>query len=166
MKTLYVVRHAKSSWKDSSLADWERPLNKRGQRDAPLMGQRLAKRGIKPQAMVSSPATRAIKTAQAMAAEVGYPKKEIQIDDRLYVAGVKGIIKVIEDFDDDLETVMIFGHNPSFTELAGYLTGEHIVNLSTCAIYAMNFDIDSWREIDTDTGNRLFCDYPKKHQEK
>ena len=99
MKTLTLVRHAKSSWKDTSLADRDRPLNKRGKRDAPEMGRRLTAAGVRPSLIVSSPAVRAWTTAKIIANEIGYPREFLQRDSALYLASVNGILDVIASQD-------------------------------------------------------------------
>ncbi len=166
MKTLYIVRHAKSSWKNPSLSDWERPLNNRGSRDAPFMGKRLAEHGINPEIMISSPAARALMTARVVAEQIGYAPSAIHTEKRLYAAGLGDALQVIKQLKDGLETVMIFGHNPAFTDLVDYITGDSIGNLPTCGICAVTFDLSSWQSVAPGTGTILFFDYPKKHLKK
>src|SRR5437762_9041010 len=124
MKTLILVRHAKSSWDDTSLPDKDRPLNNRGKRDAPKMGERLAKRGAKPDLILSSPAKRALKTAEIIAKKLDYKRKDIVVDDRLYAVKPDDLLGVIRKLGDKLERVMVFGHNPELTELAHRLSSE------------------------------------------
>src|SRR5210317_2497081 len=107
MKTLTLVRHAKSSWKDSSLADRDRPLNKRGKRDAPEMGRRIVAAGIRPSLIVSSPAVRAWTTAKVIASEIGYPREFLQRDSALYLASVNGILDVIASQDTGFNSLML-----------------------------------------------------------
>jgi phosphohistidine phosphatase len=164
MKRLYLVRHAKSNWNRSELDDRDRPLNKRGKRDVPFMGQRLKKHGVCPDLIISSPAKRALKTAKIIAEEMGCPKKQIELNDALYMHGVSAIINLIQSIDDGHESVMLFGHNPDFTELAERLTDYQVDNIPTCGIFCIDFNVGSWQEVDEGKGLFAFFDYPKKHQ--
>src|SRR5687768_11977103 len=112
MKTLFLVRHAKSSWEDAGLSDKERPLKKRGVSDAQVMGKVLHKHGIKPGQMISSPAKRAFDTAEIIAAQLSFDKKKIEKNKRLYFEGIETIFKVIQSVDAKTDTAFIFGHNP------------------------------------------------------
>src|ERR1700687_471476 len=118
MKTLFLIRHAKSSWGDTALPDKDRPLDDRGRQDAPKMGKRLAKRDVKPDLVVSSPALRALTTAQLIAEAAGYKRKDIVVDDRLYASNSDDLLAVIRELDKKLDCVMLVGHNPEFTDLA------------------------------------------------
>jgi len=161
MKRLTLVRHAKSSWKDRSLSDFDRPLNKRGKHDAPMMGERLAKLNIIPDQIVSSPAKRALKTAQVIAATIGYPKKKIQENHAIYEADRHSLLRIVQEFEDAFRHVMLFGHNPAFTYLANDFIREHIENMPTCGIVCIDFDVSSWADIRPGTGRLVFFDYPK-----
>lgn len=161
MKELIIVRHAKSSWKDSSLDDRERPLNRRGERDAPEMGARLARRKWKPDLIVSSPAVRALETARIMARKLAYPRKDIVVKDRLYGAGIVELLEVVRDSDDSVETLMLFGHNPGLTELANHLGPRPIPNLPTCCVLHLGFDTDTWSTVGYARGNEVLFDFPK-----
>ena len=123
MKTLFLIRHAKSSWDDTALPDKDRPLNDRGRRDAPKMGERLAKRDVKPDLILSSPAVRALRTAEIIAKKLDYRRK-IVVNERLYAVGADDLLDVIHRLGDKVERVMLFGHNPELTELAHRLSGE------------------------------------------
>jgi phosphohistidine phosphatase len=161
MKTLFLIRHAKSSWDDVALPDKERPLDARGKRDAPAMGERLAKRDVKPDLIVSSPATRALATAQIIARKLDYKLKNIVVDDRLYACAADDLLKVIYEFADEQEQVMLFGHNPEFTELAHRLSNQ-ITEMPTCAVAEFKFDAKSWSNIGKGTLATATLDYPKK----
>lgn len=163
MKYLYIVRHAKSSWRDSSITDFERPLNSRGKRDAPFMGSLMREKGVKPDLLLSSPAKRAEKTCIIISKELRYPEEKIKYDDRIYEAGISDLTKVIGQVDDDVESLMIFGHNPGLTIFNNYLTENHIDNLPTCGIAGLELNIDSWKDISDNIGKRLFFEYPKKY---
>lgn len=161
MKRLYLIRHAKSIRKHPDLTDFERPLNKRGKKDAPLMGQRLKKYNVKPDLMISSPAKRALKTAGIIAEEIGFPIKKIVATESIYTAGVPDLLAVIRNIDDSFHHVMIYGHNPGFTMLAEHLTHHRVENIPTCGIYCLGFNIDSWKEVSEGQGTFIFFDYPK-----
>jgi len=162
MKTLILVRHAKSSWKDRSLPDRLRPLNKRGRRDAPFMGTRLAERGVDVELMVSSPARRAIDTAEAMAEELEYPWDEIVTDERLYGADAEEILTVIEDQDDEIDALMLVGHNPGLHVLVNGLWGADLENLPTGGVVELVYDIARWEEVEPTKPRQVRYDYPKK----
>jgi phosphohistidine phosphatase len=162
MKRLFLVRHAKSSWDNPSLDDIDRPLNNRGKRNAPEMGIRLRKQGIIPDLLISSPAKRALTTAKRIAEEIGYPKKEIQIDDRLYHGSSNSMLSIIHSQKDKINSLMLFGHNPGFTDFANSLCGINIYNIPTAGIVAVDFGIDNWSEVDYKSGELVFFDYPKK----
>lgn len=161
MKTLFLVRHAKSSRDDPSLPDRERPLDERGLRDAPAMGKRLAERKIKPDLLVSSPAVRALTTAHLIADELGYARDDIAIDDRLYASSADGLLAVVRVLDNKLGSVMLFGHNPEFTDLAQRLSGE-ITDMPTCAVAKFRFDTKAWADVGESTPSKVSLDSPKK----
>lgn len=162
MKNLILVRHAKSSWDDPSLPDRDRPLSTRGKRDAPAMGRLLKARGLQADLMVSSPAKRARKTAIRIAKALGYPKERIDIDERLYLEGVGALVKLISALDDRYQRVMLFGHNPEFTELANRLTGTEIANIPTCGVVSIIFDSDTWRACAEKSGHIGLFERPTK----
>ena len=147
MKDLILVRHAKSSWQDPALRDHERPLNKRGKRDAPEMGDRLARRGYDADLFISSSAVRALETARVIAGRLGFPPERIRVEDRLYHAGVAGLLNVIHGTDDAVGTLMLFAHNPGLTELANHLGPREIFNMPTCGVLHLRFNTKSWSTI-------------------
>src|ERR1700737_1894767 len=161
METLFLIRHAKSSWGDMALADKDRPLDDRGKRDAPKMGKRLATRGVKPDLILSSLAMRALATAEIIAKKLDYKLKDIVVDDRLYAGGADDLLNVIHELGDKLERVMLFGHNPEFTELAHRLSSE-ITHMPTCAIAEFTFNAKSWSNIGKAKVAKVALDYPKK----
>jgi len=163
MKILYLNRHAKSSWENPGLSDFERPWNKRGKRDAPLMGKILSEKVDPPQLIYSSPAKRAISTANQIAESFGYDKKNIIIDQRIYDAGVSDIMKIINSTSNEYDTIMFFGHNPSFTMISNYLSDKQIGNLPTCGFVKINFDLNSWIDIEGNTGKLVLFEIPKKY---
>jgi phosphohistidine phosphatase len=146
MKTLFLVRHAKSSKDDPTLADRDRPLADRGRKDAPEMGRRLARRGVKTDLLVSSPALRALTTAQLMADEIGIERDKIVVEERLYASSADGLLAVIRALDSKVGCVMLFGHNPEFTELAHRLSPA-IDHMPTCAVAEFRFDTRKWPDV-------------------
>jgi len=162
MKKLFIVRHAKSSWDFPELDDFDRPLNKRGKKNAPEMGKRLADRGVKPDMFISSPAKRAAATARRIAEQLFFPVENIIKNDKLYHGSNAHVIDVIRKVDPSIETLFIFGHNPGFTDLVNYLTGSNIYNIPTCGIAEIHFDIKSWNEVAAKLGHLADFDYPKK----
>jgi phosphohistidine phosphatase len=166
MKTLYIVRHAKSSWDDPGLADFDRPLNERGKKDAPRMGKRLKKKDVHPQLMLSSPAKRAYSTSKKIAEVLGYEATNIKTDEDLYHAEPGVILSVLKRISDNVSVVVVFGHNPGFTEFVNELgTDTDIDNIPTCGVVAFSLPIDSWKEIRFKSGKQLFFDYPKSKED-
>jgi phosphohistidine phosphatase len=161
MKKLFLIRHAKSSWDDTAVPDKDRPLNARGKRDAATIGERLAKRDVKPDLIMSSPAKRALTTAKIIGKELDYKLKDIVVDDRLYPSTVDDLLNVIHKLGDKQKRVMLFGHNPGLTELAHHLSSE-ITHMPTCAVAEFAFDAKSWSNISNATLARVTLDYPKK----
>ncbi len=164
MKTLFLIRHAKSSREDASLSDKERPLKKRGVSDAQIMGKVLHKHGIKPAQMISSPAKRAFDTAEIIAAQVGFDKKKIEKNKRLYFEGIENIFNVIQSLDAKTNTAFIFGHNLEFTQLVNLFSATGIENLPTCGVAGIEFYVKAWSEATASTGKLLFYDFPKRHR--
>ena len=162
MKQLTIVRHAKSSWKDTSLRDRERPLNKRGKRDAPEMGRRIHQHGIRPSLILSSPARRAWSTAKNVAAAIGYPREFLQKEEGLYLASVDGILEVLVAQDERFNSIMLFGHNPGFTDFANFLVPGLTNNLPTAGVVSVEFDREDWNLYDRPSTKLLVHDWPKK----
>ena len=162
MKTLTILRHAKSSWKDSSLADHDRPLNKRGKRDAPIMGERIQQAGVRPSLILSSPAVRAWTTAKMVAKEISYPIEFLQRDERLYHAGVRRIIEVLAEQDVAFNSIMIVGHNPGFTDFANHLLPGLTHNIPTCGLVSVTLDSDDWNFKKKKNAELAVYDFPKK----
>lgn len=162
MKKLILVRHAKSSWDDPALPDHDRPLNDRGQRDAPKMGERLAKRGVLPDLILSSSAVRALTTAQIIAEKIGYDRKAIVVDRRIYGAQVSTLLYLIQELDDAHKQVMLFGHNPELTELA-HRFSDDIEDMPTCAVVELTFDVKRWVDVVDSKPVEVRFDAPKKH---
>lgn len=163
MKSLYLIRHAKSSWDYPSLPDFDRPLNTRGKKDAPMMGKRLSQGRQIPDLMLSSPAVRAIHTAWAIADALKYSREKILTLDDLYHASTPEILNVLRRTKDTVDTLFLIGHNPGLTEFASAVCQESIDNIVTCGIYAMQLEINSWKALNLDKKAKLlFYDFPKK----
>ena len=164
MKRLTLVRHAKSDWSLAGQADWDRPLNKRGQRDAPEMARRLRSRRLKPDLILSSPAVRALTTASVMARELKVPAASVRQDERLYLASPADLIAVIRELGGESKHLMVFGHNPGLNECANRLSaGDHIDNLPTCGVFTALYDLADWSRLDWGSGQEAEFDYPKNH---
>ena len=161
MKTLYLVRHAKSSWADSTTPDRDRPLNERGLRDVATMGQRLSLRNVKPDQLLSSPATRALTTAEHLAKAMGLKRKDIVVVERLYAASPKDLLAVIEEFGGKAERLMLVAHNPGLTELAHHFARE-LTHMPTCAIVELAFAAASWQGIGAAEAMHVAFDSPKQ----
>lgn len=161
MKTLTLVRHAKSSWGDPALADRERPLNERGLRDVAAMGQRLAQRGARPDLLLASPATRALTTAEHLAQALGIKRKDIVVDDRLYAAVASELLAVILALGNEYQRVMLVAHNPGLSDLVHRFASD-ITHLPTCAVVELTFAVAAWGEIGEARPTSVVFDHPKK----
>ncbi|BCR06821.1 phosphoglycerate mutase [Desulfuromonas versatilis] len=161
MKRLTLIRHGKSSWKDPDLDDIERPLNKRGKQDAPLMGERLARRGHLPDIILSSPAKRARKTAEAIAEKLGIPSSKQILERAIYAAEPSELLALVRRLEEDWQHVFLVGHNPGFTELGNLLADCGLDNLPTCGVLCLDFDVPTWKEVAPHGGTLVFLDYPK-----
>lgn len=164
MKTLYILRHAKSSWDFEELSDHDRPLNKRGRSDAQLMGHELANRGAVPALVVSSPAVRAISTATLVSKEMDYEAEDIVVSDRIYGADKHDLLDVVHTTPADVDSLMLVGHNEPISEFANMLSPEHIASLPTTGIVALEFNCDSWYDISKENATLLFYDFPKNYK--
>lgn len=164
VRRLLICRHAKSSWQDASLGDFDRPLNRRGERDAPEMGRRLAQRGICPDLIMTSPATRALKTALHYAAQLRYPDEQVRSNPTQYTATVPVLLRIVQETAPQVKTLLLVGHNPESTALANTLGGLAIDNIPTSGIVALEFALDSWQDLAAGKGVLLFFDYPKKQE--
>lgn len=160
MKTLYFIRHAKSSWKDPLLKDFDRPLNSRGKRDAPFMAQRLKHFNVKPDLILASPALRAKKTAQIIAKTL---ECEITFEPRLYESTIQTYIKILGELHKDINSLFIIAHNPEITLVCEWLTDAILGNIPTSGIVGIEFDLDTLEQLEEGSGKMLFFDYPKKH---
>ena len=160
MRNLILLRHAKSSWKDPSIDDFDRPLNNRGKRDAPQMAKNLLKKAVDFDLIISSSAKRTSDTAKIFADTLSF-KSEIVFNDNLYEASYKQILKVVNQINDKFYNVILVCHNPGITDLVNYLSDNFIDNIPTTGIVGLSADI-SWKEIDENLCSIVFYDYPKK----
>ena len=163
MKTIYLVRHAKSSWKYPNLDDFERPLNKRGRKNAPFMGNLLNKLKVTPDLVISSPANRAAMTARIIAASINYPLENIRYSATIYESSENALIHVVKQMDDTVNKAMVVGHNPAINGLANYIGDQPIGNIPTCGVFCVDLDISSWAKIFEHCGKLKFFEFPKKH---
>ena len=163
MKILYLVRHAKSSWKYPTLDDFERPLNKRGRETAPLMGKILKKLDTSPDLIISSPATRASMTARIISDQMNYPLEKIRYDESIYASSENELLHTIAEIDDQITTAMLIGHNPGLTCLANLIGDSSISNIPTSGVCCIELNISSWNKIGKHRGKVKFFEFPKKH---
>ncbi|HEY0040794.1 MAG TPA: histidine phosphatase family protein [Flavisolibacter sp.] len=161
MKTLILVRHAKSDWSNEGISDIDRPLNERGKKDAPEMAKRLRKKGIKIDRFISSPAKRAFRTARFFAEDFDVKKDDIQAEKSLYGATPRQFEEVIASLTDKDDTIVIFSHNPGITEYANTLSTVHTDNIPTCGMFAVQAEVESWQAFTKADKKFLFYDYPK-----
>lgn len=161
MKTLIIVRHAKSSWNHPELSDRQRPLNSRGERDAPAMGKRIVDQGMRPSLIITSPATRAWTTARIIAAEIGYPTEFLQREDSLYLASLDDLLDAVVAQDAGFNSLMVVGHNPGLTEFANFLIPGLTNNLPTAGVVSVQIDQDDWNLYQQPKAELLAFDYPK-----
>ncbi|MEO8588503.1 MAG: histidine phosphatase family protein [Flavobacteriales bacterium] len=163
MKTLYLCRHAKSSWADPGMDDFERPLNDRGLRNAPHMARTFKERGEPVDLIVSSPAKRALTTAQFFASELGLPPDRFRQDKSIYNAERSALMHLVQNLPDSAHRVMLFGHNPGFTELVDHLCDVGVGNMPTCGMVRVDLPVETWNEISRELGNLVWFDHPKRH---
>jgi len=159
MKTLLILRHAKSSWSDPGLADFDRPLNERGLRTAPFMGSLIISKGHAPSIILSSPATRARQTAE-LARSGADLSAEIVYDERIYEANPLALTQVVSELDDSINSAMVVGHNPGMEGFVRHLTGENEA-MPTTALAVVKLGIDSWKAINSGCGKLSAIYRPK-----
>ncbi len=164
MKRLTLLRHAKSSWDDVTLDDFDRPLAPRGRRSAPEMGRRLRAREEVPDLVLSSPAKRAITTARMACREMGYPESRIIEDRGLFHASANRIFEMVSSLETLAAHLMIVGHNPGFTDFANALGDARIDNLVTAGLFVVEFEIDDWGDLKAGDGRFVYYDYPRNER--
>jgi len=162
MKTLYLMRHAKSSWSFDDLTDEQRPLNGRGRDDAPLMGQALAKRNIKLDLVLSSGTVRAMTTAALVAKEVEYPPEKLQVRPEIYHADTSTLLSVVRSCPDEAQSVLLVGHNNGISEFANLLAPNSLSEeIPTAGIVCLHIQTDSWATVDRANTEFYFFDRPR-----
>lgn len=162
MKTLTLLRHAKSSWDERFSSDRERALNERGERDAPIMGKRIEEHGIRPSLIICSPAVRAWTTAKIVAQQISYPIEFLQREDNLYLASLDTLLDIVVAQSDEFNNLMIVGHNPGLTDFANFLSPGLTNNLPTAGVVSVNIDRDDWKLYERPATELVCFDYPKK----
>ncbi|WP_370089880.1 histidine phosphatase family protein [Ekhidna sp.] len=160
MKTLYLIRHAKSSWA-FDLSDHDRPLGKRGRKDVIKMGQHLAANQLKPEVLISSTASRAFYTALHLCDQIGIDEGQIRLDKSLYHAGASDILEVIKAAPN-CDRLAVFGHNPGFTSVANALANLNFDNVPTCGVVGINFNVKYWKDVQFGKGMLSFFYFPKE----
>lgn len=165
MKKLLLVRHAKSDWENRDLKDFDRPLNKRGHKNAPEMAARLLKKGLIPQLLLTSPARRALTTAEYFAETLSMGKEQIREEPAIYQASSATLLNIINNLDDQYNFVALIGHNPGLTNLAINLCNCDVYNIPTCGLILIHFPFDRWNMISYWTGDQKLYDYPKNQEE-
>lgn len=162
MRILFLVRHAKSSWDSPGLRDINRPLNDRGLRDAPRMGKLLREMGVQPDLLVSSPAKRALTTAEFFATAFGINEGAVVRNPDIYEAYPTEILRIIGNLPDSAQTVMLFGHNPTFTEVANRFSDDFIDNIPTCGVVCIESTASTWAELYEGNSRVKSCYFPKE----
>lgn len=160
MKELILIRHAKSDWSNPLLDDFERPLNKRGEKNAPFMAKILKKELQKPDLIISSPSFRTKLTLEYFLKEFEY-KGEVIFEKSIYEAPFENLLKVIKNIDDKYKTIFLIGHNPGLNDLANFLLGSFEDNIATSGVLKIDFDTNSWKNISKDNSKLIFFKYPK-----
>jgi phosphohistidine phosphatase len=158
---LTLLRHAKSSWSDPTLDDFDRPLNKRGKRDAPRMGRRLAERGFHPDCILTSPAKRARKTARKVVKALGIDKRRIREEPELYLADPEDFRRVLSRLDPACTDVLVVAHNPGITDFLNELTGAGIDNIPTTGVARIRLQGSDWEAALASAGELEWFDFPK-----
>ena len=162
MKRLGLLRHAKSSWDSPGKSDFDRPLNKRGLRDAPRMGALLAERGVNPTTVISSSALRARTTAVLAGQALGFAENDIRCTENLYLASDRDMLAVLDDMAANAAEVILVGHNPGITTLANRIANARIDNMPTAAFFYVDADVEQWSDLSKRPGKLLFFAAPKK----
>ena len=163
MKTLLIIRHAKSSWANIGEKDFDRPLNERGKKDAPEMAEKLLSQHVPIDAFVSSPAKRAKKTCKAFMEVYGVEKENILLVDELYNAQASTFYQVVSNLNKESNHIALFSHNPGISEFANSLcNGVDIDDMPTCAVFAVEIPIDDWKDFASAEKKFLFFKYPKQ----
>ena len=161
-KILHIARHAKSSWDFEDISDIDRPLNPRGINSAYLMARRFSERNQLPDLLITSPANRALYTAVIYARVLKLSWDKIVLNENIYTGYAEEIIQIIESADNKLDSIMVFGHNPTFTVLANHFLKDQIDNIPTAGIVSLTFKENTWENIGNAAPQKVYFDYPKK----
>lgn len=161
MKSLLIIRHAKSSWDNLSQKDFDRPLNERGHHDAPMMAKRLLNKKINIDAFISSPAKRAFTTCKYFASAYGVKENKIILVPYLYEASVMDFYDAVSNADNSFSSIAVFSHNPGITAFVNLLSNTQIDNMPTCGVFAVKADTDNWQDFTSSKKIFWFFDYPK-----
>ena len=164
MKTIYIVRHAKSGWENAQTKDFDRTLNENGMKTAPFMAALLKEKAVHPDLVLSSPANRAITTAELFCEILDYPKEDIRQHIEIYEGGSNHLLNIVQQIPDSCKTVMIFGHNPTLTDFSNQLAGNHLDNLVPSGVVRIDMDIPSWKDSAQEKGKTVWYEFPQKHQ--
>jgi phosphohistidine phosphatase len=159
MKTLFIIRHAKSSWKNADLKDIERPLKRSGKEDALMVAERL--RNIMPDCIISSPAVRAYETAKIFAKIIGFQKSKIEINPSVYGSTTEELHTIVLNLNNQYQSVMLFGHDPALCNFVSFLTKQQYEKIPTSGVIAVEFQADGWNKIQPQSGRMRFFIYPK-----
>ena len=163
MKKLFLIRHAKSDWSNLLLDDFDRPLNKRGLKDAPFMAKLLKEKAIKADLIICSPSLRTKLTSDFFIKELDL-KNEIIFEKAIYEAPYENLLEVLQKIDDKYKTIILVGHNPGLCDLANFLCEDYFENIPTCAIVEIDFDTNSWENIKKENSKVISFEYPKKYK--
>jgi phosphohistidine phosphatase len=162
LKQLVLMRHAKSDWSVPGQKDFDRELNSRGHRDAPRMGARIkSEKLFLPQLVVCSPAERAKMTAQYVCEQIGYEFDSIVFDQDVYEASIRTLLRIVNELEDAVDRVMLFGHNPGFSYFSEFLTKKEVGEMPTASAICISFEVDSWAMVSEGTGIQSWYLYPK-----
>ncbi|MBT4137472.1 MAG: histidine phosphatase family protein [Candidatus Latescibacteria bacterium] len=162
MKELFLVRHAKSSWPSATESDFDRPLNGRGKKDAPIMGKHLKiSREVVLGQVICSPAKRARATAKRLLEGLDYPFEQVVWKEVIYSGNDTDLLKLVQGTDDGHPSLMVIGHNPYITDLVCLLANESIDDMPTCGVFAVTFDVTTWSSVSSGLGKKRFFDVPK-----
>jgi phosphohistidine phosphatase len=161
-KQLLIIRHGKSDWAEPGMSDFDRPLNHRGNKNAPEMAERIVRKNLVPELIVSSPANRALTTARHFAQTWNIPTANIQQEPSVYEANVTSLLKIINGLSNGVNSAALVGHNPGLTDFVNYLADAHLYNLPTAAVVVIDFPFDDWSMVSQHTGTLFLFDCPKK----
>ncbi|MBW6483774.1 MAG: histidine phosphatase family protein [Vicingaceae bacterium] len=161
MKSIYLIRHAKSSWNSFSLNDFDRPLNDRGKKDAPFIGKKLKELNFNPDEIRSSPSKRTTKTIKLICKEVTFDFNNVVFKQGLFHPSLNTLKNELNSLSDSIDSVAFVSHNYGISDFANYLTDNAIGTMPTCGVVKINFDIDSWQEIIEGLGTLEYYVYPK-----